>query len=176
MTRDFSRTRTLFGTFVLAAAFAVGACSSAATPSPSVAAPSVAPSVSNPSSAPSVVAPSTAAGAPVEIDVATSGTLGKYITGANGLTLYSYKPDAAATGKSTCNGQCAANWPPAIVGAASDATAGAGVTGAIATVTRDDGTIQVTYKGVPVYYYKGDAKAGDTSGQGVKDIWFVIAP
>ena len=50
------------------------------------------------------------------------------------------------------------------------------MTGAIATITRDDGTSQVTYKGVPVYYFKGDAKAGDTSGQGTGGIWFVIAP
>lgn len=178
MNQDLSRTRTWFGALIVGAALFVGACSSAATPAPT-AAPTPAPTVAAPSSAPSTAAspaPSTAAAAPVEIDVATSATLGKYITGKGGLTVYSYKPDAAATGKSVCNDQCAANWPPVIVSAASDATAGAGVSGAIATITRDDGTTQVTYKGVPLYYFKGDAKAGDTSGNGTKDVWFVIAP
>ncbi|HTC85152.1 MAG TPA: hypothetical protein VK656_00505 [Candidatus Acidoferrum sp.] len=179
MIKKIDPSRTLPGTLFIAAAIALGACSGAATTAPTSAPGATAPSAAAPSvAAPSVAAPSAATGGPVEIDVATSPTLGKYITGKNGLTLYSYKPDAAAPGKSVCNAKdkCDANWPPVIVTAPTDATAGAGVSGAVATITRDDGTTQVTYKGVPVYYFKGDAAAGDTSGQGTDGVWFVIAP
>jgi predicted lipoprotein with Yx(FWY)xxD motif len=88
--------------------------------------------------------------------------------------LYTFKKDTTP-GKSVCNGDCATNWPPLLAPAGAP-TAGAGVTGALATIKRDDGTDQVTYNGVPLYYFAGDSKAGDSSGQGVGNIWFIAAP
>ncbi len=56
------------------------------------------------------------------------------------------------------------------------ATAATGVSGTIGTVTRDDGTTQVTYNGKPVYYFAGDQSAGQTNGQGIGGVWSVATP
>ena len=84
----------------------------------------------------------------------------------NGMTLYTFDKDAA--GKSTCNGPCAALWPP-LMAAASDKPSGA-----YTLVTRDDGTMQWAYKGKPVYFYKPDQKAGDRTGDNFRDVWHII--
>jgi predicted lipoprotein with Yx(FWY)xxD motif len=75
-----------------------------------------------------------------------------------------------------CNGQCADTWPPLVVASMADVKPDSGVTGAITLVTRDDGKMQVAYKGLPLYYFKNDAKAGDVNGQGLNNVWFVAAP
>ena len=59
---------------------------------------------------------------------------------------------------------------------ADDATAGTGVTGALGTITRDDGTMQVTLGGTPLYYFGADKAAGDTNGQGLGEVWFLAGP
>ena len=101
-----------------------------------------------------------------------SGAAGKYLTGAGGMTLYIFKKDSA--GKSACDGDCAVKWPPLIVTGA--ATAGAGVSGALTTITRSDGSKQVAYDGQPLYYFANDAAPGDTNGQGAGDVWFIAGP
>ncbi len=85
-----------------------------------------------------------------------------------GMTLYTFDKDVAASGKSACNGPCAALWPP--VAAAADAKA----EGDFTLVVRDDGARQWAYKGKPVYTYTGDKKAGEMSGDNFKDSWHVI--
>ena len=136
------------------------ACSSAATSAPTQA-PSQAPVAS---SAPSTAAGSPAAGSPAAagtvVNMATT-SLGPVLTGPNGLTLYTHAGDS--TTASTCTGGCAAAWPP-LVG---PATGGTGVSGTFATLTRDDGSVQVTYNGLPLYGWKNDSKPGDVTGQGV---------
>ena len=87
------------------------------------------------------------------------------------MTLYVFKNDTAGT--SVCNGECATNWPPLLVEAGGSVTPGPGISGAIGTTTRDDGTTQVTYEGAPLYYFVGDTAAGDTNGHGLNDVWFV---
>jgi len=99
------------------------------------------------------------------IGMATSATLGAYLTGPNGLTLYTKSGDSANT--STCSGDCLASWPPLTVASGQTAIAGTGVTGALGTFTRADGATQVTYNGLPLYYWVSDKKAGDTTGQGI---------
>ena len=86
----------------------------------------------------------------------------------SGMTLYTFDKDAANSGKSTCNGPCAALWPPLM------ATAADQPAGAYSIVTRDDGARQWAYKGKPVYTYKADQKAGDRSGDNFKDVWHII--
>jgi predicted lipoprotein with Yx(FWY)xxD motif len=114
------------------------------------------------------------AGGAITLTVATNATLGSYIAGKDGMSLYLFMPDTGTT--STCTGNCAGTWPPLTVTSASDVTAGAGVTGAIGTTARADGTTQVTINGHPVYYYSGDSKAGDTSGQGKFNKWYLLSP
>ena len=84
----------------------------------------------------------------------------------DGKTLYTFDKDAA--GKSNCNGGCAAAWPPFIV--ANSALAG----GDFSVTKRDDGASQWAYKGKPLYFFAGDAKAGDANGDNEGGVWHVI--
>ncbi len=103
----------------------------------------------------------------------TQSTLGMILTDASGRTLYAFTKDA--NGKSACNGNCSATWPALSTAAGQKASAGDGVTAEwISSITRDDGTTQVTYGGHPVYFYAPDTIAGDTKGQGVGGLWFVV--
>jgi predicted lipoprotein with Yx(FWY)xxD motif len=129
----------------------------------------------SPSAAPSAEAPSaSAAGGAYEVDTATDATLGAILVGEDGKTLYIFKKDGG--GKSACNGDCATKWPPFVLEADETVTAGDGVTGNLATIARDDGSMQVTYNGAPLYYFAADAAAGDVKGQGLNDVWFVATP
>lgn len=120
---------------------------------------------------------SAAGAAEIELKVAAgSGSVGSYLTGADGMTLYIFTKDTAGDGKSVCNGGCATNWPPLVVASLDQVKVDSGATGALALATRDDGTKQVTYKGLPLYYFAADKAAGDTTGQGVGGVWFVAAP
>ncbi|HYM48399.1 MAG TPA: hypothetical protein VES91_07945 [Burkholderiaceae bacterium] len=83
-----------------------------------------------------------------------------------GKTLYTFDKDAA--GKSNCNGGCAAAWPPFMV--ANPALAG----GDFSIVKRDDGASQWAHKGMPLYFFAGDAKAGDVTGDKQGGVWHVI--
>lgn len=97
--------------------------------------------------------------------------LGDVLVDAEGMTLYMYDPDAQ--GASTCYDQCATAWPPLVTDGAP--TAGDGADAAkLGTVERTDGTQQVTYNGWPLYYWAQDAAAGDTTGQAVNDVWWVL--
>ncbi len=105
---------------------------------------------------------STAAG--VTVGSASSPSFGTVLTGPNGMTLYTHAGDTATS--SSCTGSCATTWPP--LETKGQPTAGSGVTGELGTITRPDGTTQVTYRGLPLYYWQGDTKAGDTTGDGVE--------
>ncbi len=90
------------------------------------------------------------------------------LTNAAGMTLYTFDKDAAGSGKSACNGPCATNWPPLM--AAADAKA----SGDYSIITRDDGSKQWAYKGMPLYLWAKDGKPGDRTGDGVNNVWHVV--
>jgi predicted lipoprotein with Yx(FWY)xxD motif len=92
------------------------------------------------------------------------------LTNSAGMTLYTFDRDAAGSGKSACNGPCAANWPPLM------AAAGAKAAGDYTIVTRDDGSQQWAYKGKPLYVWSKDAKPGDRTGDGFNNAWRVARP
>ena len=100
----------------------------------------------------------------VIVDSASSPSFGMVLTGPNGMTLYTHAGDTATS--STCTGGCATTWPPLETNG--QPTARAGVTGQLGTLTRPDGSTQVTYRGLPLYYWQGDTKAGDVTGNGVE--------
>lgn len=100
--------------------------------------------------------------------------LGDFLVGPEGLTLYRFNFDEP--GVSNCYDDCAIAWPPLLVEDGQIPTGNAGVVGQLGTTERDDGTIQVTYQGMPLYYWVDDAAPGDTTGQGVNDVWFVVHP
>ena len=89
------------------------------------------------------------------------------LVGSNGMTLYTFDKDAAGSGKSVCNGPCAANWPPLM------AQAGDAGSGEWSVITREDGGRQWAYKGKPLYFWVKDQKPGDTTGDGVNNAWRV---
>ena len=101
-----------------------------------------------------------------------SDDLGTYLVGAEGLTLYYFTKDVTP-GQSVCSGGCLEAWPPLLVGDGQQLAAGDGVTGTLATFPRDDGSMQATYRGRPLYYWQGDTAASETNGQGIGDVWFV---
>jgi predicted lipoprotein with Yx(FWY)xxD motif len=154
--------------FLGMAALLVAGCaskkSSSGTPTAAAAAASAAPAAGGSGAAAAPAGPATVS--------AQTGALGSYLTD-SGKSLYLYTPDTTST--STCYGQCIAYWPPLLTNGGP--TAGTGATGSmLGTSPRTDGTTQVTYNGHPLYYFKGDKAAGDTSGQGKQGTWFLVTP
>jgi predicted lipoprotein with Yx(FWY)xxD motif len=97
------------------------------------------------------------------------------IAGSNGMTVYTFTKDAAGSGVSTCTGGCHVKWPALTIPAGTTPTAGAGVGGQLGTITRsDDGTLQVTYNGLPLYFFQGDKAPGDTNGSYTN--WNLVKP
>ena len=170
--RFTSRLTTLTGLAIGVALFAA-ACSSAATAIPAASAAaattSTAAIASTPASPAAVDTSSAAAG--LTIASTPDATMGDYLTGQNGMTLYVLTKDTADT--STCTGACATTWPALTTTSGATITGPSGASGTFATITRTDGTIQVTYNHMPLYYYSGDSAAGDTNGQGTNNVWFV---
>lgn len=93
-------------------------------------------------------------------------SLGNILTDSAGMTLYIFTRDTV--GVSNCSGGCAASWPPFM------AADGAKASGKFSLVTRSEGGQQWAYDGMPLYYWVGDSKPGDVTGQGVNNVWFVI--
>ena len=110
---------------------------------------------------------------PITVFVRQDPALGPILTDPAGRTLYLFAKDTAP-GESTCYEQCAANWPPFTA----DEPLGlpGNIEGELTTITRNDGTTQVAYNGIPLYYFAKDTQPGDTNGQGVGDVWFVVHP
>jgi predicted lipoprotein with Yx(FWY)xxD motif len=105
-----------------------------------------------------------------------SGSLGTFLVGPSGRTLYLFEADK--TRKSTCYDACAVAWPPLLTSGRPKA-AGKARRSLLGTTRRRDGKRQVTYRGHPVYYFFQDKKRGDTNGQDV-DLFgaelYVLAP
>jgi predicted lipoprotein with Yx(FWY)xxD motif len=120
-----------------------------------------------------VMAPTSSAAAGTTVTVASSATLGSFLVDEKGMTLYLFTKDTPNT--STCYDQCATNWPPLLTTGAPVAGQGADDS-KLGTTKRTDGSMQVTYNGWPLYYFAKDTKAGDTTGQEVGDVWYVVSP
>ena len=114
--------------------------------------------------------PTTAAQAAGGVAVAVaSSRLGNILVDGDGRTLYAFTKDKGD--QSACSGDCATSWP-ALTG---PATAGTGVQASLLSTSRQaNGKSQVTYGGKPLYHFAGDAKPGDTNGQGVGNVWFAL--
>ena len=90
------------------------------------------------------------------------------------MTAYYFTKDKANSGKSVCSGDCLVAWPS--IPATSDTPKGTGITAKLGSITRDDGSKQVTVNGMPIYLWQKDKAPGDVTGQGVNKVWYVIAP
>ena len=105
--------------------------------------------------------------------LASSDDLGEIVVDSEGMTLYGFTPDLE-TGLPTCYETCAENWPPLV--APTEITAGDGLdaTQFTAVPRTDDMGDQVKFGDYPLYYFAGDSAPGDTNGQGLQDVWFVV--
>jgi predicted lipoprotein with Yx(FWY)xxD motif/glucose/arabinose dehydrogenase len=96
------------------------------------------------------------------------------VVGPDGRTLYWFAHDEE--GQPTCYEACAEAWPPLILDEGTEPSVGEGVPGQVDTVAREDGSLQVTYNGWPLYYFAQDTAPGEAKGQGLRDIWFAASP
>lgn len=109
------------------------------------------------------------------ISVATEGDLAPYLVGPDGMTLYLFTNDE--DGVSNCTEGCLANWPPLLVEEGEEPTASEDAPGEFGVIEREDGEgRQVTYNGMPLYYWQADTAPGDTTGHEVGGVWFVVPP
>lgn len=153
-----------------ALAFLIAACGSSGG---ATTAPTTAAATPPPATQPAATqAEATQAAEAYEVELADNAKVGKYLVGEDGKTLYLFTPDT--TSASNCNGDCAATWPPFTLEDGETVKGGDGVTGTFATITRQDGSKQVTYAGHPLYYYGADTAAGDTMGQGLFQKWYIV--
>ena len=105
----------------------------------------------------------------------STSTLGSFLIGFNGMTLYMFTQDA--TNSSNCRATCTTMWPPYTVSSTIYlSNLQAGVNGTVGTITRDDDSVQVTYDQHPLYFYSKDVQSGDTNGQNVGGVWFIVDP
>lgn len=146
--------------FVLTvASVTVAACAPAAPPAAPVPSPTPQPS------------PTATAAATVQ--AVTNTGLGAILADGSGRTVYLFTRDEK--NKSNCTGPCLTTWPPLKVSGAPKA--GPGVKAELlSSITREDNTLQATYNGMPLHLFAGDTAPGETKGQGVGGIWFVVSP
>jgi predicted lipoprotein with Yx(FWY)xxD motif len=158
----------------LGAALLVAACSSAGSSSSTGAAAGT-PAAGTPAAAGS--SPSSSAGASGGTVIKTASTsAGTVLTNGSGRAVYLWVKDTGDM--SNCNGACAGAWPPVTTTGAATAS-GAAKASDLGTITRSDGSKQVTYDGHPLYYFSGDSGPGTASGQGSDGFgakWWLVAP
>ena len=129
------------------------------------------------SSSSTPAASSTATGSSAALVITTkSGSAGPYLTNGSGHAVYLFAKDGID--KSECSGACASAWPPVPAGGTVTAS-GSAVSKDLGSITRSDGTKQVTYDGHPLYYFAGDTGPGTSNGQGSNAFgakWWLVAP
>jgi predicted lipoprotein with Yx(FWY)xxD motif len=114
------------------------------------------------------------------VNISETADFGPVLVDDEGFSLYLFMQDTQNSGTSTCTDAdgCATEWPPLVTDG--DPVAGEGVDETLlGTITRDDGTVQVTYNGWPLYLFVDDTAPGDTTGQGLDDfggLWFLVSP
>lgn len=142
-------------------ALALSACAPASTPPPPTAIP------------PTMAAPTLAPVVEPVVRAVQDAKLGQILVDEKGMTLYAFTKDEP--GKSNCAGDCLKAWPP--LHTAGMPQAGEGVDASLLGATSlPDGTQIVTYNQMPLYYWVADVKPGDTTGQNVNEVWFVVTP
>jgi predicted lipoprotein with Yx(FWY)xxD motif len=156
-------------------ALLVAGCGSSSKSSSTTSAAATTPTTSETSSTAATTTPAAATGTVVAVK--HSGKLGTVLAaGSKKLTVYMFEGDKGAS--SSCTGECAAVWPP-VTSSGAPTTSGSASSADLGTITRADGTTQVTYKGHPLYFFAKDKDSGDAYGEGVHGFgadWYVLAP
>ncbi|MEU4607956.1 hypothetical protein AB0F43_33670 [Kribbella sp. NPDC023972] len=113
----------------------------------------------------------TAASSGAKLATAEVAGLGKIVVDGNGRTVYVFDKDTS--GKSNCEGDCLAKWPVVPAGEGTPKLEGIDAS-LVGTVTRSDGSKQLSIGGLPVYLFAQDTKAGEAKGQAVGGVWWVV--
>jgi predicted lipoprotein with Yx(FWY)xxD motif len=165
--RSYARTGAELGvgvaTAVLVAACASGGGSSSSTPTSAPAASSAAASGAAAGSGGTVITTATSSGTTFLVD-------------GSGKALYLWMKDG--TNSSACSGACATAWPP-VMATGTVTASGSAMASDLGSITRSDGTKQVTYDGHPLYYFVGDSGPGQATGQGSDNFgakWWLVSP
>src|SRR4030095_15422744 len=109
------------------------------------------------------------------VNVSESTEYGSILVDEEGLSLYIFMNDTQNGESSACNDDCATEWPPLL--SQGSPVAGEGVDSSLlGTITREDGSLQVAYNGWPLYHSEEDKTLGDTNGQGMDGLWFLVTP
>ena len=98
---------------------------------------------------------------------------GRILFGGNNQAIYLFDKEGGTT--SECYGECAAAWPPVLTAGAPRAARGVRA-GMLGTTERDDGSVQVTYDGQPLYYYAHEGP-GEVTCHDVEEfggLWLVL--
>jgi predicted lipoprotein with Yx(FWY)xxD motif len=128
------------------------------------------------SSAPSSPATGSQAAATGTVITTKSGPSGNYLTDGSGRAVYFFMADS--TDKTRCTGPCLAAWP-AVYATGTPSASGSALSANLGAFTRPNGKKQMTYKGLPLYYFAGDTGAGMTAGQGISQFgakWWLVSP
>ena len=106
--------------------------------------------------------------------VVASSQYGSIVTDSAGRSVYLYVDDSTDPPRSTCTGGCVADWP--IVPATTRLSSGPGLSAKLGVLVRPGGARQLTLAGNPLYYFAGDQRPGDTRGEGIGGVWFLLEP
>jgi predicted lipoprotein with Yx(FWY)xxD motif len=175
-----SRGRIIFAGAMVATACLLSACGpvsgTTATPSASATAPASATTATAPASGTAPSAPSASSGSSLDTALRTTdnSSLGTIVVDGSGRTLYRFDKDSASPPTSNCTGTCAQLWPPVLVG--TQITLSGIDRSLLGTITRSDGTVQLTLNGWPLYRYAGDSAPGQINGEGIGGTWFAVRP
>lgn len=159
------------GLAVLALAASLTACGGGTGTSPSPTAP-----FTTPAESPTATETGTATAtetATVDLKTASS-SKGEIVVDGKGMSVYYFTKDVKDSGKSNCTGDCLVAWPPVLT--TNETPKVEGVTGKVGTIDTPDGKKQVTIEGMPVYLWEKDKAPGDITGQGVGNVWYLVAP
>jgi predicted lipoprotein with Yx(FWY)xxD motif len=113
----------------------------------------------------------------VQLSSVTSAPLTQpHLIDINQSALYRFDKDTPGSGQSACNDACATQWPPVTIQQGGNVYLAGVDSKDVGAIRRQDGQVQVTLRGVPVYRYAGDSAPGDLKGQGIDGTWFAVGP
>jgi predicted lipoprotein with Yx(FWY)xxD motif len=159
------------GLAVLALAASLTACGGGTGTTPTTAAPATT-AAESPTA---TVTETSTATETAAVDLMTaSSDKGEIVVDGKGMSVYYFTKDVKDSGKSNCTGDCLVAWPPVLT--TNDTPTVEGVTGKVGTIDTPDGKKQVTIEGMPVYLWEKDKAPGDITGQGVGNVWYLVAP
>ena len=165
----------LLGVSMGTVAILLSACAQAKSPgavgSPPAPPPTATPSASPPAPSPSTPTPKPKPKPAAQVGIRSIAGIGKVLDSSKGLTLYHLTTDSSRM--TTCSGGCAQTWPP-LLAVNGKVPSLSGVMGSFGTIKRPEGTLQLTFDGMPLYTFAGDSSPGQANGQGIGGVWFAV--